>query len=229
MNTKVTKRLMLFMFMAMASVAILIPVYAHAAGYTAPGTEYPTDTIETADPGTADTAVNLKHIKGKIDFMAPTAINLTINEDGTFNVPAATDTYIQNKSIMDLYVLDVTVANAEGTSDPLKTNGQVKWDTADVPKTQNAFWVQMVPANGAETVPEKAYELGSAGTKSLYNSTTASCWKLNQISTGQEGGKVTMTLSGQLINLTDELHAELDKDNGYKLQTYQWKLSSHTT
>ena len=227
MNTKVTKRLMLFMFMAMVSVAILIPVYAHAE-ITKPETVYPTDTIETADPGTTDTAVNLKHIKGKIDFMAPTKINLTINEDGTFNVPTADTTYIQNKSIIDLYVLDVTVANTEGTGE-LLTHGQVQWKSGSEPTDKNSFWVQMTPTNGSETKPDTAYELGSAGLKTLYTPTTAECWKLNQASAGQEGGKVTMTLSGQLINLTDGLHAELDKDDGYKLQTYTWRLSSHTT
>ena len=225
MNTKVTKRLMLFMFMAMVSVAVLIPVYAHA--YDAPGTDYPTDTIETADPGTASTAINLKHIKGKIDFMAPTAINLTINEDGTFNVPTAETTYIQNKSIIDLYVLNVTVENTAGTGE-LVTNGQAKWDSGAVPKTQNAFWVQMMPSNGSETKPATPYELGAAGETALYTTSTT-CWKLEQQSTEKEGGKVLMTLSGQLINLTDGLHTELDKTDGYKLQTYTWKLSSHTT
>ena len=228
MNTKVTKRLMLFMIMAMVSVAVLIPMYAHAAGYTAPGTVYPESTIETADPGTADTAINLKHVKGKIDFMAPTAINLTINEDGTFNVPTADTTYIQNKSIIDLYVLNVTVANTVGTGE-LVTNGQTKWDSGAVPKTQNAFWVQMMPNNPAGgQAPEKPYELGSVGEKALYT-TTDTCWKLEQASASADGGKVQMTLSGQLINLTDGLHTELDGDNGYKLQTYTWKLSSHTT
>lgn len=228
MNTKVTKRLMLFMIMAMVSVAVLIPIYAHAAGYTAPKTVYPTETIETKDPGTADTAINLKHVSGgKIDFMAPTAINLTINEDGTFNVPTAETTYIQNKSIIDLYVINVTVANTAGSSDPLKTNGQAKWDSGEVPKTQNAFWVQMVPA-GSGTVPATPYELGASGETALYTS-SATCWKLEQQSSTAEGGKVQMTLSGQLINLTDELHAELDKDNGYTLQTYTWKLGSHTS
>jgi hypothetical protein len=124
MNTKVTKRLMLFMFMAMVSVAVLIPVYAHA--YDAPGTVYPESTIETDDPGSSKTAVNLKHIKGKIDFMAPTNINLTINEDGTFNVPTADTTYIQNKSIIDLYVQSVNIENTDSTTEKLKTNGQVK-------------------------------------------------------------------------------------------------------
>lgn len=225
MNTKVTKRLMLFMIMAMVSVAVLIPMYAHA--YDAPGTDYPTDTIETADPGTANTAINLKHIKGKIDFMAPTAINLTINEDGTFNVPTADTTYIQNKSIIDLYVLNVTVENTAGTGE-LVTNGQAKWDSGAVPKTQNAFWVQMMPSNGSETKPATPYELGAAGETALYTTSTT-CWKLEQQTTEKEGGKVLMTLSGQLINLTDGLHTELDKTDGYKLQTYTWKLSSHTT
>ena len=225
MNTKVTKRLMLFMVMAMVSVAVLIPIYAHA--YDAPGTEYPTDTIETDDPGTADTAVNLRHVKTKIDFIAPTAINLTINEDGTFNVPAKEDTYIQNKSVMDLYVTKVNIVNTEGTGE-LLTHGQVKWDSGAVPKTDNAFWVQMLPTSTTGgTAPTVPYELGAAGEKSLYT-TTDTCWKLEQVS-GGTGGAVQMTLSGQLINLTDGLHNELDKTSGYKLQTYTWTLSSHTS
>ncbi len=227
MNTKVTKRLMLFMIMAIVSVAVLIPVYAHAA-YSKPGTVYPDTTIETADPGTADTAVNLKHVTGgKIDFMAPTAINLTINEDGTFNVPTADETYIQNKSIIDLYVINVNVANTAGT-EKLATNGQAKWDSSSVPTSQNAFWVQMVPSNTSGKAPTTPYELGVAGEKGLYT-TTETCWKLEQASSTAEGGKVTMTLSGQLINLTDELHVKLDEADGYTLQKYTWKLGSHTT
>ena len=225
MNTKVTKRLMLFMFMAMVSVAVLIPVYAHAA-YDKPSTE---EGDTTTVGNKTSTAVNLQHVDGEVDVTVPTTINLVINNDGTFTTPDADATYIQNLSLVDIYVKNLNVVNYDGTGTKA-VNGVEKWST-NIPTEDNSFWVQINASNTGATTT-KTHEITNvavAGDKQLYNkdaSPILDLWKLNQAKgqSTKDGGKVTMALSGAMINVTDDLHSALDQV--IQLQTYTWTITS---
>ena len=224
MNTKVTKRLMLFMFMAMVSVAVLIPVYAHAK-YDAPSTE---EGDKTTQSNKTTTAVNLQHIDGEVDVTVPVTINMVINNDGTFSTPDADDTYIQNRSLMDIYVRSLDITNYQGSSEAEKVTGVQQWKS-DVPTSNNTFYVAMAAENKQSTTQEATYDtLAVAGTPITLYTSENDLWKLDQATStaAKDGGKVTMKLSGAMVHVTDELHTLLD--TGIQLQTYTWTIKSTT-